>query len=116
LRQESAQRISDAILGWRDADSSLLAEAPFEDADMKMVDGKHLGLRVTLAVKDRNDALIDKLEDLLRQLNGKAFENYKKNIDYIEILRIKATEEEVTAIEVVQQTAKREISWLNKGE
>jgi hypothetical protein len=110
MNQSIAEDISEAILNWRDGDSVLLIEEPFEDADIaKPIKTNCIGVRITFAVKKRKQKLTSKVQEILKTLETFAFEK-EINIDYLEIVRIKAEDKEVCAVEVVELKQGR--GWL----
>lgn len=114
MNQKISQRISDAILDYRDGESLLLIESPLESAEInKKPENKHQGLRVTCAVNKRSATLRNALSKVFNILDSVAFD--EKYVDYIEIIRVRADskEEETTAIEVVEVTEKRSV-WVQE--
>lgn len=112
MKQQTAQKISQAIHDWRDAESVSLCEFPFKEADVSFPKSNHIGLRIGIAAIIRTDSLVMKLCELANALESIAFEN-ENFIDYIEILRVKADEEETITVEVTERTDKRK-TWVNE--
>lgn len=114
MNQKTAERISNAILDYRDGESLLLLEQPLESAEIsKKPDNKHQGLRITLAVNKRSQTLRNALNKVFNTLDEVAFD--EKCVDYLEIVRVRADskEEETIAVEVVEVTEKRSV-WINE--
>ena len=115
MKQAVATKINDAIHDYRDGESILLIESPFESAEIaKVINSKHIGLRVTVAVRKRTAKLRTVLDKIFKALDTVAFDD-EKNIDYFEVVRVRADDikEECQAVEIIEITQKRN-PWINK--
>jgi hypothetical protein len=115
MKQKTSERISAAIHDYRDGETLLFLEEPFESADIsKTINKKHIGIRITFAVTKRSAKLSYSLGKVLKELDTVAFDD-EKHIDYIEVLRVKADslEECGIAVELVEISEKRSL-WLNE--
>ena len=141
MKQEISQRISDAILDWRDAESVALYEFPLrvvtkkapgrdhkknllgmefeqmlaelcQEQLAKRIEEKNLGCRIALVVSKRNFDLDNATKSIWDGLKAVAFED-DRFFDYEEIVRIKADtiEDELISVEILIPTEKR-TPWL----
>lgn len=123
MRQEIAQRISNSILAWRDAEERMLLMLPLkttgaefeealQDQISKRVEGTHLGCRIAIVVMRRTNPIDKLVTAIWKAVNDGAFDHYK-NIDFLEVVRVKADErgDEGICMELVEIEPKREV-WL----
>jgi Holliday junction resolvase RusA-like endonuclease len=138
MRQTIADKISNAILDWRDAETVSLIEFNFpvktkgqgmhkrpetqtfeniigevaKEQDIQKATDDHLGMRIALVTAKRNKD-IDNCEKAIKDgLQGVAFVN-DRQFDYTEIVQVRADkpEDEGFTVEILRQVPKRE-AWV----
>ena len=115
MKQKISERISEGIHAYRDGETLLFLEEPFESADIsKVIDKKHIGVRVTFAIAKRRAKLSHSLNKVLKILETLAYDS-ETNVDYFEVIRVKADslEEHAIAVEVIEIQEKRS-TWIHE--
>jgi hypothetical protein len=117
MKQKVSERISEGIHAYRDGETLLFIEEPLDNLAAldipRTIDKKHIGLRVTFAVSKRHPRLRTALDKVMKAIETIAYDD-EANIDYVEVLRVRADglEEHATAVEIIEVQEKRQM-WIN---